>query len=81
MTTKDRVSPPHRAIKEAVAIAGGQSALAKALQEQGHKEIKQSHIWNWLNRDKQAPGYVCLDIQAITKKQITAKALRPDIFK
>lgn len=77
----DHVTKEHRAIKAAVAFAGGQSALAKALKAKGHDEVTQSHVWNWLNRDHKAPGNVCLDIEKITKKKVKAVELRPDIFK
>ena len=59
-------------LQRAVAIAGGQVALAKAI------GLKQGHIWWWLNKTKQAsPGYV-LAIEEATG--VSKHDLRPDIF-
>ncbi|MFZ1493003.1 MAG: YdaS family helix-turn-helix protein [Candidatus Competibacter denitrificans] len=61
-----------QALKEAVAIAGGQLALARGL------GLKQGHIWWWLNKTYQAsPSYV-LAIEHLTG--ISKHDLRPDIF-
>lgn len=61
---------PVTALKEAVDIAGGQSALAEKLR------VSPVRIWNWLNRDGGAPASFCPDIEAATK--IPCEQLYPD---
>jgi DNA-binding transcriptional regulator YdaS (Cro superfamily) len=62
------------ALARAIEIAGGQTALARAI------ECKQAHVWNWLNRDKCVPAEKCRAIEAATNGQVTRYELRPDVF-
>lgn len=59
-------------LQRAVAVAGGQVALAKIL------GLKQGHIWWWLNRSKRIPANQVLAIEAATG--ISRHDLRPDVF-
>lgn len=61
-------------VRRAIRIAGSQSALARAC------GVKQQHVWNWLNRDKQVPAKFVLLIEQATQKQVTRFQLRPDLF-
>ena len=62
------------ALKRAVEIAGGQTALAEAL------GVKQAHVWNWLNRDNALPAEYCIPIERATDGRVTRHELRPDIY-
>lgn len=59
-------------LKKAIEIAGSQSALARAL------GVTQTHVWNWLNRNKQIPAEYILKIENFTG--VSRYKLRPDIY-
>jgi len=59
-------------LERAVQRAGGQTALAKALNK------KQAHIWGWINRDKKVPAEQVIPIEKITG--VPRYELRPDIY-
>lgn len=59
-------------LKEAITIAGGQSALARAI------GVQQCHVWNWLNRNKKVPAQHVLNIEKATG--VSRHDLRPDIY-
>ena len=61
-----------RGIKHAVKKAGGQAALAKAL------EVSPARVWNWINRDPQVPAEMVLRIERATG--VSRHLLRPDIY-
>lgn len=63
-------------IEEAVRLAGGQTALAKALSTPDGT-IRQGHVWAWLNRDKKAPAEHCPAIENLTGVRV--EHLRPDL--
>lgn len=67
-------------IKRAVVCVGGQTALADRLTEIMQKQIKQAHIWNWLNRDKKLEGEYCIPIEKATEGKVTRHQLRPDLY-
>lgn len=69
------ISPLHRA----VAIVGGQTALARALST-AERPIAQGHIWAWLYRTKVTPPEFCIHIEQATGGAVTRYDLRPDIF-
>lgn len=76
------MSKPHQTgpLKRAIKLVGGQSALALALKPK-HPKIKQSHVWNWLYRDKAGvPAEYCQNIEEATGGQVTRYQLRPDVF-
>lgn len=62
------------ALEKAVAIAGGQTALAKLIGRD------QGTIWAWLNTTKRVPAEEVLPIEKATNGQITRYQLRPDLY-
>ena len=63
-------APP--GLEKAIEKAGTQVALAKML------GIRQSHISNWLHRDKCVPAKRVLEIERITG--VPRHELRPDLY-
>lgn len=62
------------ALKRAVDVAGGQSALARKL----GNGCKQQNVWSWLNESKKAPPAFVLAIEKVTG--VPAHELRPDLY-
>lgn len=46
------MTPEQLALSEAIALAGGQSELARKLTASSGRLVKQQQVWNWLNREK-----------------------------
>lgn len=79
-----------KALQRAVELAGGQTELARKVNERLlHADvapIKQSHVWNWLNREgAQIPGEYGIPIeQAVADKdakgEVTRHRLCPHVF-
>ena len=63
---------PSDALREAVEIAGGQSATARICQR------SQAAVWKWLNNGKLLPAECVLALEAATG--VSRHALRPDIY-
>jgi DNA-binding transcriptional regulator YdaS (Cro superfamily) len=63
---------PSAALARAVALCGGQSALASAI------GVTQSHVWNWLARAR-TPAEHCPAIERATRRAVRCEELRPDI--
>lgn len=63
-------------IEQAVRLAGGQTALAKALKGK-HPNVKQQNVWKWL-RAKRVSAEFVLAIEAATG--VSRHDLRPDIY-
>jgi len=63
-----------KALKEAVDIAGGQSALGRMIDKD------QGTIWAWLNTTKKVPGEDVLKIEEVLDKRVTRHDLRPDLY-
>lgn len=59
-------------LKKAIEQAGSQQALAALL------GVRQSHVSNWLNRDKRVPVERVLAIESATG--VPRHELRPDIY-
>lgn len=59
-------------LQKAVALSGGQAALATRL------DVKQQHVWNWLNRGGFVPPEHCARIELATDGAVTRRDLRPD---
>lgn len=59
-------------LKEAVEKAGGQTALATLI------NVRQSYVWNWLNRNKKTPADQVIKIEKATG--VPRYLLRPDIY-
>lgn len=64
------------ALKEAIHIAGGQSALAKRC----GNGIKQQHIYNWLYRNKGVPPHRILLVEKAVDGKVSRQRLGPDIY-
>lgn len=62
------------AIRKAVSIAGGQSALAKRL------KVSQSLVWQWCVGRLKVPAERCLAIETEADGQVSRYDLRPDVF-
>ena len=60
------------ALKRAVKLVGGPSALAKLV------KVHKSTVSKWLRRG--VPAEHCGAVEEATDRQITRKELRPDIF-
>lgn len=67
----ETIIPP---LERAVAIAGGQVALARKL------GLKQAHVWWWLNRAKKLPAEQAIAIEKATDGKVSRHELRPDIY-
>lgn len=65
-----------KALRRAVEIAGGQTALAKKI----GGGVKQAHVWNWLHRDKRVPAEFTIKIERATNGEVRARELRPDMY-
>ena len=61
-------------IERAVDLAGGQKALADAI------NVKPAMVWQWVNGHRPVAAHHCLPIQQATEGQITVHDLRPDVF-
>ena len=62
-------------IERSVAIAGGQTALARLL------SVTQGRVWQWLNDSSaKIPAERCIAIESATNGAVTRYDLRPDIF-
>ena len=61
-----------QALERAVELAGGQSALARAIGK------SQSHIWHWLKVAKRVPAEAAVAIEKATG--IPRRELRPDLY-
>lgn len=77
---------PMAALERAIEIAGSQAELARRVAKiKADPKIKQAHIWNWLNRDKEIPADMVLALEASThdeqgRPQVLRYDLRPDIY-
>ena len=61
-------------LKKAVAISGGQAALARLL------GLKQQHISWWINKSKRVPAEHVIAIERAVGGAVTRHDLRPDVF-
>lgn len=66
------------AMNRAIAAAGGQSALARALAEKTGRPVRQGHIWAWVHRTCRVPAEYVLPIEDVTG--ISRHDLRPDLY-
>lgn len=73
------------ALKEAIVVLGTQEALAGVC----GRNVRQQHVWNWLNRPGKngvptgLPEKYALRVQAATKSRgqmVTAERLCPEMF-
>lgn len=61
-------------IKRAIAVCGGQTALAKAI------NVTPPLVWQWLHGRRPVSGRHCIPIERVTEGAVTRGQLRPDIF-
>lgn len=61
-------------ITKAVDVAGGQSALAKAI------NVAPPVVWQWLKGLRPVPAHHCIPIEDATGGKVTRYDLRPDVF-
>ena len=69
-----------KALAAAIALVGGQAALARLLTRAAGKSVSQQRIWNAVHRDQTIPAEWCLAIEQATAAQITRRDLRPDLY-
>lgn len=68
-------------LQKAVDLVGGQSALAQRLTDDMGRNVRQSHIWAWLNRyNGRVPAEFAIPIERVVEGQVTRGELRPDIY-
>lgn len=67
-------------IQKVVTLAGGQTALASFCATETGKPVKQSHVWNWLNRDLCIPPEFILSSCKAIEWVITPHELNPRIY-
>ena len=60
------------AINKSVKLIGGQAMLARLI------GVKQSYIWNWVNRNQQAPAKYIRKISRATKGAVSIDELLKD---
>jgi DNA-binding transcriptional regulator YdaS (Cro superfamily) len=68
----DTAPTPFEALKQAVAVAGSQSELARIC------GISQPAVWRWVQSSKRVPADYVLRIEA--KTGVSRHYLRPDIY-
>lgn len=61
-------------ITNAIEAAGGQSALAKAI------NVTPPMVWQWINGLRPVPAHHCIPIEEATGGKVTRYDLRPDVF-
>ena len=66
--------PTRHHLERAIHIAGGQSALARAC------NVKQGHVWNWLNKSGKCPAEHVLGVEEATGGKVTRHQLRSDLY-
>lgn len=67
-----------KALNRAIAKAGGQASLARALAKRTGRPIRQGHIWAWLHRTMRVPPEHVIPIEEETG--VSRHELRPDIY-
>ena len=73
-------TPPKTAFLAAIALCGGQAALARALSVMLGARVSQQRIWNALHRDRLLPAEWCIGIERLTGGHVAREDLRPDIY-
>lgn len=61
-------------LQEAVNIVGTQTELARII------GVNQSHISNWIHRDKKVPPDYCIPIEKAVGGKVTRHELNPKIY-
>jgi DNA-binding transcriptional regulator YdaS (Cro superfamily) len=76
------------ALKLAIKLAGGQSALADQVTVIARrtglipecKKVSQQSVYNWLFRQQQSPSRFARLIAEVVDQKVTAHQLRPDLY-
>jgi DNA-binding transcriptional regulator YdaS (Cro superfamily) len=79
MQTAAPADTPKNALNMAIALCGGQAALARLLSRAG-RAVSQQRIWNAVHRDQSIPAEWCLPIERATGGRVTCRQLRPDLY-
>ena len=72
--SKPRNDPQRHHLEQAIQIVGGQSALARTC------DVKQGHVWNWLNKSGKCPAEHVLGVEEATGGKVARHQLRPDLY-
>lgn len=67
------------ALKRAIDLAGGQSALARDICAVGGY-ARQCHVSAWLNRNKKVPASQVIRVEKAVNGAVTRHELRPDLY-
>lgn len=83
MSKRSSIANPY--LTKAVFLAGGQSALACALNYHMpwlERPVTQAHVWKWLKGMKgpTPPGEYVIPIVIVVDGQVTPHDLRPDLY-
>ena len=71
-------------LEKAVGLAGGQKALAMAINRYLSKNVtpvKQANVWSWLHRSRRVPPVYAIPIQLAVGGAVTALDLCPETFR
>lgn len=71
---------PTEALRRAIELAGGQSALARKLSQLTGDRITQVHVWNWLNRSGRITDKYTIAAERAVDSEVTRRDLRPDLY-
>jgi DNA-binding transcriptional regulator YdaS (Cro superfamily) len=69
-----------KAFAAAIALCGGQAALARLLTRAAGKTVSQQRIWNAAHRDQSIPAEWCVAIEKATGGKVSRQDLRPDLY-
>ena len=74
---------PVEALRKAIRTIGGQTATALVISEKTGRNIRQQHVWNWLNRDGGVPPEYAVVLEEIILLQggsLTRQQLCPKFY-
>lgn len=72
-----------KALKRAVKLAGGQTALADKCAKVSGRKCDQGNVWSWLNRSKRVADEWAIPVEMALKGMPDAPTrheLRPDLY-
>lgn len=75
--------PSETALEKAVRVAGGQTALARALSGKLNRTVRQGQIWKWMRSRAGTPPEYVRAISQITWErgdEVSVYELRQDVF-
>lgn len=73
-------TPAKTALITAIALCGGQAALARLLAKAAGRSVSQQRIWNAVHRDRSIPAEWCVAIEQATGGKVSRRDLRPDLY-